>query len=253
VAQEDFEVAKDKVLMGAERKSMIISEKERKATAIHEAGHALVAFLLPEADPLHKVTIIPRGRALGLTQLLPVDDKHTYSRTHLEATIAVMMGGRVAEELRLNQRTTGAGNDLERVTDLARKMVCEWGMSEKLGPLTFGKKEEQIFLGREISQHRDYSEDTAQVIDEEVKTIVMAGYAEARQILHDNGDALMRIADALLEREVLDLEEVKLLVKGLPLPSRDEPRTATGPTPPPTLAEPSRTGPAVLPEPNQPA
>ncbi|HEX5043095.1 MAG TPA: ATP-dependent zinc metalloprotease FtsH [Candidatus Polarisedimenticolaceae bacterium] len=254
VAQDDFEVAKDKVLMGAERKSLIISEKERKATAIHEGGHALVAFLLPEADPLHKVTIIPRGRALGLTQLLPVDDKHTYSRTHLEATIAVMMGGRVAEELRLNQMTTGAGNDLERVTDLARKMVCEWGMSEKLGPLTFGKKEEQIFLGREISQHRDYSEETAQVIDEEVKTIVIAGYNVARQILHEHGDALMRIADALLEREVLDLEEIKLLVKGLPLPSRDESRTATGPTPPPTLVEPGRAGvPGALPEPNQPA
>jgi cell division protease FtsH len=253
VAQEDFEVAKDKVLMGAERKSLIISEKERRATAIHEAGHALVAFLLPEADPLHKVTIIPRGRALGLTQLLPVDDKHTYSRTHLEATIAVMMGGRVAEELRLNQMTTGAGNDLERVTDLARKMVCEWGMSEKLGPLTFGKKEEQIFLGREIAQHRDYSEETAQAIDEEVKKIVLEGYSTARQILHEHGDALMRISDALLEREVLDLEEIKLLVKGLPLPSRDESRTATGPTPPPTLVEPSRGAPSGLPEPNQPA
>jgi len=261
VKMEDFEVAKDKVLMGTERKSLIISDEEKKITAYHEAGHALVAVMLPDADPLHKVTIIPRGRALGVTQQLPVDDKHTYSREYLEATIAVLMGGRVSEELQIDKITTGAGNDLERVTDLARKMVCEWGMSEKLGPLTFGKKEEAIFLGREIAQHRDYSESTAQAIDLEVKGIVLDGYKRARGILEKNSDALIRIAEALLEREVLDAEQISALVRGDEL-------TKTEPTPPsdaeaPEVAETASTastskkkdeGPGVLPAPgNQPA
>ncbi len=222
VVMEDFEIAKDKVLMGTERKSLIISDEEKKATAYHEAGHALVAYMLPNADPLHKVTIIPRGRALGVTQQLPVDDKHTYSREYLETALAVMMGGRVSEELQLGKMTTGAGNDIERATDLARKMVCEWGMSDKLGPLTFGKKEEAIFLGREIAQHRDYSEATAIEIDREVKSIVLEAYGRARAILEEHSDALVRIAEALLDREVLDAEQVAALVKGEPLPSRPE-------------------------------
>ena len=161
VRMHDFEFAKDKVLMGAERRSMIISEEEKRVTAIHEAGHALLAVMLPHADPIHKVTIIPRGMALGLTQQLPMDEKHNYSREYLEDQIAILLGGRIAEEITMGSITTGAGNDLERATDLARRMVCEWGMSDAMGPLTFGKKEEQIFLGREIAQHQDYSEDTA--------------------------------------------------------------------------------------------
>ena len=180
VRMVDFEFAKDKVLMGAERRSMIISDDEKKVTAIHEAGHALVAALLPNADPVHKVTIIPRGMALGLTQQLPIDDKHNYSRDYLLAQIAILLGGRIAEEITRGDITTGAGNDLERATELARKMVCEWGMSDALGPLTFGKKEEQIFLGREIAQHQDYSEDTAVRIDQEVKRIVIDNYKRAQ-------------------------------------------------------------------------
>ncbi|HXV77838.1 MAG TPA: ATP-dependent zinc metalloprotease FtsH, partial [Candidatus Polarisedimenticolaceae bacterium] len=214
VTQEDFEVAKDKVLMGTERKSLIISEDEKRATAFHEAGHALVAYSLPNADPLHKVTIIPRGRALGVTQQLPVDDRHTYSRDYLETTIAVLMGGRVAEELKLNRVTTGAGNDFERSTEVARKMVCEWGMSERMGPLTFGKQEEQIFLGREIAQHRDYSEATAVEIDHEVKRIVTEGYNRARKILEDQDEQLTRLAAALLEREVLDAGQIAAIAEG---------------------------------------
>ena len=217
VLMGDFEGAKDKVLMGVERRSLIISDEEKRDTAYHEAGHALVAAMLPHADPLHKVTIIPRGMALGVTMQLPVDDKHTYSRDYLEARLAISMGGRVAEELYMNHMTTGAGNDIEQATDLARKMVCEWGMSS-LGPLTFGKKEEQIFLGREIAQHRDFSEDTAIHIDQEVRRMVMDGYAKARQILTDHGDVLHRLAEALLEREVLDAGEVKLIIEGKPLP-----------------------------------
>jgi cell division protease FtsH len=225
VMQDDFEIAKDKVLMGVERKSLIISDEEKKITAFHEAGHALVALKVPYADPLHKVTIIPRGRALGVTMQLPVDDKHTYSRDYLESTIAVLMGGRVSEELTFNRMTTGAGNDIERVTELARKMVCEWGMSGALGPITFGKKEEQIFLGREIAQHRDYSEATAVEIDHEVKSIVLAGYSAAKKILEGNREALRFIAEALLEREVLDGEEVAALVRGesLPVPPQAPP------------------------------
>lgn len=222
VTQADFEMAKDKVLMGVERKSMILSDEEKRNTAYHEAGHALVAAMIPEADPLHKVTIIPRGMALGITMQLPIDDKHTYTKDFLEAQLAVLMGGRAAEEIVLGKLTTGAGNDIERVTDLARQMVCEWGMSE-LGPLTFGKKEEAIFLGREIAQHRDYSEDTAIRIDQEVKKIVTAAYDRAREILRTNRSALDRIAQALLEREVLDANEIRLLIEGKPLPEKAPP------------------------------
>jgi cell division protease FtsH len=217
VLMYDFEVAKDKVLMGVERKSLLLSDDEKKNTAYHEAGHALVAAKMPHSDPVHKVTIIPRGMALGLTMQLPVDDRHNYYKNYLDTQIAILMGGRLAEELFLNCMSTGAGNDIERATELARKMVCEWGMSE-LGPLTFGKKEEQIFLGREIAQHRDYSEATAIQIDEEVRKMVSAGYNTAKQILSDNRDTLTRIALALIEREVLDAVEIKMLVEGTSLP-----------------------------------
>ncbi len=215
--QYDFEIAKDKVLMGVERKSLILTEEEKKVTAFHEAGHALVAAKLPNSDPLHKVTIIPRGMALGVTMQLPIDDKHNYTKDYLETTIAIMMGGRLAEEIFLNQMSTGAGNDIERATEMARKMVCEWGMSE-LGPLTFGKKEEQIFLGREINQHRDYSEATAIQIDEQVRGLVNQGYQTARSVLEQNREVLHRIAEALLEREVLDANEIKMLIEGKQLP-----------------------------------
>jgi len=215
----DFELAKDKVLMGAERKSMILSDAEKKNTSYHEAGHALVAAVLPFADPLHKVSIIPRGMALGVTMQLPIDDKHSYSRDYLNDQLAILMGGRIAEELYMQHVTTGAGNDIERATDLARKMVCEWGMSE-LGPLSFGMKEEQIFLGREIAQHRDYSEDTAIKIDEQVKKLVQMGYDRARKVIEDKSDALVRVAEALLEREVLDGHEVKQIIDGIPLAPR---------------------------------
>ncbi|HEY7352608.1 MAG TPA: ATP-dependent zinc metalloprotease FtsH [Terriglobales bacterium] len=217
VLMYDFEVAKDKVLMGVERKSLILTEEEKKVTAYHEAGHALVAAKLPNSDPLHKVTIIPRGMALGVTMQLPIDDKHNYTKDYLETEIAIMMGGRLAEELFLNQMSTGAGNDIERATEMARKMVCEFGMSE-LGPLTFGKKEEQIFLGREINQHRDYSEATAIKIDEEVKRMIGKGYETAKGILAANHDTLVRIAVALLEREVLDANEIRLIIDGKELP-----------------------------------
>ncbi|MGH9480626.1 MAG: ATP-dependent zinc metalloprotease FtsH [Terriglobales bacterium] len=213
----DLEEAKDKVLMGAERRSMIITDEEKKNTAYHEAGHALVAAMVPHSDPLHKVTIIPRGMALGVTMQLPTDDKHTYSRDYLKSRLAVMMGGRIAEELVLRHMTTGAGNDIEQATELARKMVCEWGMSE-LGPLTFGKKEEQIFLGREISQHRDFSEDTAIRIDQEVRRLVMEGYEQARQVLTEHGDMLHKLALALLDRESLDAEEIRTILEGKALP-----------------------------------
>src|SRR5687767_9732433 len=214
VRMADFEYAKDKVLMGVERKSMIVTEDEKKVTAIHEAGHALLAVLLPHADPIHKVTIIPRGMALGLTQQLPVDEKHNYSRHYLNDTIAILLGGRIAEELTTGNITTGAGNDLERATELARRMVCEWGMSDAMGPLTFGKKEEQIFLGREIAQHQDYSEDTALKIDAEVKKIVMDSYSRAMAVLTQHKQQLLDIADALLAREVLDAEQVRRLARG---------------------------------------
>jgi cell division protease FtsH len=214
VRMMDFEFAKDKVLMGSERRSMIISDAEKQVTAVHEAGHALLTVLLPGADPIHKVTIIPRGMALGLTQQLPVDEKHNYSKPYLDDQIAILLGGRVAEEILTGNVTTGAGNDLERVTDLARKMVCEWGMSPAMGPLTFGKKEEQIFLGREIAQHQDYSEDTAIRIDQEVKAIVTSNYERAHATLAENRQGLVRIADALLLHEVLDGEQVKRLAAG---------------------------------------
>ena len=216
VTQADFELAKDKVIMGVERKSLMINEDEKKNTAYHEAGHALVAMVMPHADPLHKVTIIPRGMALGVTMQLPMDDKHSYTKNYLEAQLAILMGGRVAEEMFMNHITTGAGNDIERATDLSRKMVCEWGMSD-LGPLTYGKNQEQIFLGREIAQHRDYSEATALEIDKQVRSLVDAGYQQARQILSDKREALVRIAEALLEREVLDGAEVKALIDGTPI------------------------------------
>jgi len=214
----DFEFAKDKVLMGSERRSMIISDAEKKITAVHEAGHALLAVLLPHADDLHKVTIIPRGMALGLTQQLPVDEKHNYSRDYLVDQIAILLGGRLAEEITMQgAMTTGAGNDLERATELARRMVCEWGMSQSMGPLTFGKKEEQIFLGREIAQHQDYSEDTALKIDHEVKRFVTDQYDRSRTLLEQHKASLEKIASELLVREVLDGEQVRRIVAGLPL------------------------------------
>ncbi|HXN22553.1 MAG TPA: ATP-dependent zinc metalloprotease FtsH [Candidatus Dormibacteraeota bacterium] len=243
VLMADFEMAKDKVLMGVERKSMILSEEEKKNTAFHEAGHALVAAKTPGADPLHKVTIIPRGMALGVTMQLPIDDKHTYTKEYLESTLAVLMGGRTAEELFLGHLTTGAGNDIERATEIARNMVCEWGMSS-LGPLAFGKKEEAIFLGREITQHRDYSEDTAIHIDREVRQIVTSAYNNARNILESNRDTLERIAYALLEREVLDAIELKLIMDGKPLP--DKPRTPPPVPPSPVLG--TEPKPAARPE-----
>jgi cell division protease FtsH len=251
VTQYDFELAKDKVMMGVERKSLIISEEEKKNTAYHEAGHALVAALTPFADPVHKVTIIPRGMALGVTMQLPMDDKHCYHKEYLEAQLSILMGGRLAEEIFMHHITTGAGNDIERATDMARKMVCEWGMSE-LGPLSFGKREEQIFLGREIAQHRDYSEATAIRIDEQVKKLVETAYNRARAIIEEKSDALERIALALLEREVLDGSEVRQLIEGLePLP----PFHRTPPATPPAdgsqqviKPEPGRRLPGMLPE-----
>jgi cell division protease FtsH len=208
VNMADFEEAKDKVMMGAARKSMIISEEEKKNTAFHEAGHVLMAILTPGTDPIHKVTIIPRGRALGVTQQLPEDDRYTHSKDYLEKTLGVLMGGRVAEELALNHMTTGAGNDIERATDLARKMVTEWGMSEKMGPLVFGKKEEQIFLGREIAQHKDYSEKTAEDIDVEVRRIVVKAYDISTALIKENIDKLEALATELLERETMDAREI---------------------------------------------
>ena len=221
VMMADFEWAKDKVLMGAERRSMVMSNEEKRNTAYHEAGHALVGIKVPNADPVHKVTIIPRGMALGLTQQLPESDRYSHTREYLEGTIAILMGGRIAEEIFLNHMTTGASNDIERSTELGRRMVCEFGMSD-LGPLTYGKKEEQIFLGREIAQHQDYSEDTAIKIDQEVKRIVMEQYNRARQIIADNREAMVRLAEALLERESLDSIEIRRLVAGLPLDDEDD-------------------------------
>jgi cell division protease FtsH len=236
VTMWDFESAKDKVLMGAARKSLILSDEEKRNTAFHEGGHALVALMVPYADPLHKVTIIPRGMALGVTMQIPVDDKHTYTRDYLESQLAIMMGGRVAEELFLNHVTTGAGNDIEQATEMARRMVCEFGMSA-LGPLAFGKNQQEIFLGRDLATQRDFSEATAVKIDEEVKRFVMTGYEKARQVLSTNREALTRIAEALLVREVLDASEVKLLVEGKPLPEPIRPE----PPAPPEQAAPAAT------------
>jgi len=216
VAMGDFELAKDKVLMGAERKSMVISNEEKRVTAYHEAGHTLVGLKVPNADPVHKVTIIPRGMALGVTQQLPEGDRHNYSQEYLLGQIAILMGGRIAEDTFLGSITTGASNDIERATELARAMVCEYGMSE-MGPLTFGKKEEQIFLGREIAQHRDFSEDTAIKIDQQVKKIVTAQFERAKTIIDENRDTMVRLAECLLERESLDAVEIRRIVAGLPL------------------------------------
>jgi len=213
-----FDAAKDKVMMGMERKSMIISEKEKKITSYHEIGHVLVARKLPEADPVHKVTIIPRGRALGVTTYLPIDEKHTYSKIYLESMITYALGGRAAEMLIFGELTTGAGNDIERATDLARKMVCEWGMSDRLGPLTYGQKDEEVFLGKQISRHKNYSEETAVAIDEEIKSIVSSCMNRADTILKENMDVLHRLAAALLEREILDATEIDLIIKGESLP-----------------------------------
>jgi len=223
VNMSDFEFAKDKILMGAERKTMVISDEEKKNTSYHEIGHALVARMLPGTDPIHKVTIIPRGRALGLTQQLPIDEKHTYPKKYLENSISILLGGRAAEELVLHDFTTGAGNDIERATNLARKMVCEWGMSEKMGPLSYGKKEEQIFLGREFATHKDYSEDTAKNIDGEIVAIVSRNYERSKKILTDHMDILHRLSGELLEKEVLSGHEIDILIgDALPKDKHDE-------------------------------
>ncbi len=239
----DFEMAKDKVLMGSERRSIVISEEEKRITAYHEGGHTIVAALIPGTDPLHKVTIIPRGRALGITQQLPMDEKHTWPKDYLLNQIAILMGGRAAEEVVLQRETTGAGNDIERATELARKMVCEWGMSDKLGPLAYGKKEEQIFLGREFAQHQDYSESTAVEIDREVKRIVSENYERAKTLIRENLAALHRLAAALLEKETLDGPEIMRILRG----EADSPAT---PTEPPSSTGPRPTAPA--PEPARP-
>jgi cell division protease FtsH len=225
ITMQDFEFAKDKVIMGVERKSMIISDAERKITAYHEAGHALVAKLTPGTDPIHKVTIIPRGMALGVTQQLPIEDKYTLSRTSLNGTIMVLLGGRAAEEIVFNERTSGAGNDLDRVTDIARRMVCEWGMSEKVGPVTFGKGEEQIFLGKEIAKSKNYSEETAMEIDSEIRSIVTNNYTKAKTTLEDNIDLLHKLAEMLLDKEVLDAKELEELVSNHK-PQKDYPSSS---------------------------
>ncbi len=221
VMMEDFEYAKDKVLMGAERRSMIISDREKRITAYHEAGHALAALLQPNADPLHKVTIIPRGQALGVTQQVPLDDRHNYSLSYLETQVNVLLGGRIAEEIVLKEKTTGAGNDLDRVTDLARRMVTEWGMSERVGLLTFRSGTGEVFLGRDFAQQNEHSEDTARVIDEEIKRIIDEGYAATTKMLTDNLEHLHSIAKALLVREVLDADDITALIEGRPLPDLD--------------------------------
>ena len=218
VTMKHFEEAKDKVMMGMERKSLIISEKEKKVTSYHEIGHVLVARMIPEAYPVHKVTIIPRGRALGLPTYLPIDEKHTYSKAYLEAMITYALGGRAAEKLIFKELTTGAGNDIERATELSRKMVCEWGMSDKLGPLAYGARDEEIFLGRQITRNRNYSEDTAISIDEEIKKIVTNGMKRAEKILNENIDTLHRLAAALLDREILDGPEIDSIIRGEQLP-----------------------------------
>ena len=247
VVMVDFEQAKDKVLMGKERKSMVMNESEKKNTAYHEAGHALVAYMLPESDPLHKVTIIPRGRALGVTMQLPEEDKYNYTKEYMEGSLAIIMGGRAAEQIFLGSCTTGASNDLERSTDLARKMVCEWGMSSELGPLTFGKKEEQIFLGREIAQHQDYGEETAVRIDQEVKKLVLEAYSQAEEILKANREPLLRLAEALLEYETLDLEEIDAVVKGEPMKAREEPKQESAEKPETQLEQPEQEEEKTLP------
>lgn len=241
VQMVDFELAKDKVLMGAERRSLVMSLAERRNTAYHEGGHALVAMLLPGADPVHKVTIIPRGMALGVTQQLPLDDRYTYSREYLMTRLAMMFGGRAAEETVFSHMTTGAGDDLEKATVLARKMVCEWGMSTELGPMTFGKREEQVFLGRDIAHQRDYSEHTAIEIDREVRRILDEAYQNARKLLTDHLPLLHAVAERLLEKEVLDGSEVAEMLKaykeGRPFARDDQGTTAVDGGPTPTVAE----------------
>ena len=226
VAMNDFEEAKDKVMMGVERRSMVISEKEKKTTAYHEAGHALVAVLLPGTDPIHKVTIIPRGRALGVTMQLPMDEQHTYQRNYLINSLAILMGGRCAEEICLGEMTTGAGNDIERATEMARKMVCEWGMSEKMGPLTYGAKEEQVFLGKDFSSQKNFSDQTAKLIDQEVKTLVMGGYTRATELLTQNRDKLEGMAQALLEHETLNAKNIQNILDGKDISDNED----SGPT-----------------------
>jgi cell division protease FtsH len=214
VDMSDFEEAKDKVMMGVQRKSIVLSEEEKKTTAYHEAGHTLVAVKTEGADPVHKVTIIPRGRALGVTMQLPIDEKHGYTREYIEGRLAILMGGRAAEELIFNELTTGAGNDIEQATKIARKMVCEWGMSDVLGPMTFGKKNEEIFLGREIQSHRDYSEATARMIDEEVVRIVRKAQGNAQRVLKDNIEQLHNLSKALLKHETINGDEVQAVMDG---------------------------------------
>lgn len=228
VFMEDFEEAKDKVMMGMERKTMLISDEEKRSTAYHEAGHVLVAKFTPGSDPVHKVTIIPRGRALGVTAQLPIDEKHSYSKDYLEAKLATLLAGRAAERIVLKQQTTGAGNDIERATELARKMVCEWGMSDKLGPVAFGKKEEEIFLGREIAQHRDYSEKTAQEIDLEVTQIISKAGDRAEKILNERIELLHALTDALLEYEILDSEQIDKILNGEKLEPKIKKTRSTG-------------------------
>ncbi|MBU0960594.1 MAG: cell division protein FtsH, partial [Proteobacteria bacterium] len=237
--------AKDKIMMGAERRSMIITDAEKEVTAYHEAGHALVARLLKDTDPIHKVTIIPRGRALGVTMQLPKDERYTHSKKFLENTLCILFGGRVAEKLVFNEITTGAGNDIERASDMARKMVCAWGMSEELGPLTFGKKEEQIFLGREISQHRDFSEDTARKIDGEVQKIILTANETVTRLLTENKDVLKRMAEELLEKETIVLDDIERILAELrpgqyePISSEPAVKVARKPAAPAAPAEPA--------------
>ena len=232
ITMEDFEHAKDKVLMGTERKSLILSDRERTNTAYHEAGHTLVARLIPGTDPIHKVPIIPRGRALGVTQQLPLDERHTYPTDYLMATLTVLLGGRAAEDLVFNQFTTGAGNDLERATDLARKMVCNWGMSEELGPITFGRREEHVFLGREISQPKDFSEETARLIDHAMKNLVEGAYQRAKDLLATHRAELQALAQALLERETLDAQEIDKVIQSFKKePEEPDPQEEVGPLP----------------------
>ena len=240
VTMKHFEESKDKVMMGMERKSLIISDREKKVTAYHESGHVLVARFLPEADPVHKVTIIPRGRALGVTTYLPIDEKHTYSRDYLESMITYALGGRAAEKIVFGQITTGAGTDIERATEIARKMVCEWGMSDKLGPIAYGAKEEELFLGREITRSRNFSEDTAITIDAEVKRIVSIAMKASEKILRDNMKALHRLSAALLEREILDAEEIDKVIHGEQLPPVDRSKNGENEVPP--AAKPAGTG-----------
>jgi cell division protease FtsH len=252
IEMEDFELAKDKVIMGAERKSMILAEEEKRMIAFHESGHTLVARSLPGTDPVHKVTIIPRGMALGLTQQLPMDEKHIHSKDQADNTISVLMGGRLAEELIFNQKTTGAGDDIDKATDLARKMVCEWGMSD-LGPLAFGRKEGEIFLGRDMVQQQEYSEKTAIEIDEEVRKIINRNYERSKKILQEKTDALHRLAEALLEFESLDGEQIDQVIRGEKVQQSRSPRPTSTPPPAPATGETPRKTPGFhpIPEPGK--